>query len=531
MTHPPQIIQVPGVGTEVAQGLEPLLRALQLRQQLAIERDKLDIQRELAKQKQKQEDETGKMLAQFIGALDTHIGQSPVPHVVGPAGHLPLGGDYSEVPSPAPVPQGGDVIPMPQYAQPQTPQPQAPVQTAGPVGGLEPYAALQQAVRFGQASGFTPAAMKDVLTTGGSIASNMLTASNNATVAELAQAKFNYEQQQQAQADTAYFTALGRIKDQPSRDVFSMIYLSDRQGHPIDMSALRTLYPGVFPKETAPAQVQNFIDLMKSPGNWSAAQAADIAGIKLPPSVDPNFRYPLVGSGRLNQQQMILQLSFNPMKQANDLLVGHQGPNGVWVPGLQDTAVMSPISGLYRDLVSSSSSGGIGGLLTSIATIGLNYGLTPEQQNLIQAQFAYMIPYVYLVSGKQSTDSEKRVIMRAINWSPGDGEAVKAQKNQFREMVLQTVAQVANGTMTRTQAAQAVQNQALTTGLGGSVPNLLQTLQDEVNNAQQLDSAGVDPTADIPDVTPLLGGQGPGIGSAAHQRADSLINSVGRKHR
>jgi len=91
------------------------------------------------------------------------------------------------------------------------------------------------------------------------------------------------------------------------------------------------------------------------------------------------------------------------------------------------------------------------GMVSQAVAMGLNIALSPDQQELVQAQLLFSNLFRFSLSGQQSGVTEATRLQVVVAEEVGDSEQVEAAKRKTREIMIDVTRMRAEGGITRTQ--------------------------------------------------------------------------------
>lgn len=427
MTTPykPEIIPVPGIGEELQKALAPLTDAFLKRQRLELDKQELKQRQQEFKLRQDSAMHERAQLEQTGEALRQMM-------IVADAQQVPLGDVL-----------GGVLQGMPGAAS--LAPPDAMTQGLGPLAqafqGI-PAAAIPQAIQL------SPDLRKRI-----------------------------FEQQTERKADTAITNAVMSVPEGPKREIARSFLNLKKMGLDLPVETQRAFWPELFPPDMDPAVMSVALKYGVA-GGLAWGQIRSLFHLPKNPLVSDDFRFPITLNSKQTEKQMTAAMHYKSMSLNGpliDKLVDQTG--GISVPAQVKRAFDA----------TQASSGGITGFFSNMGAMVLNGLIPPEQQQLIQAQFAWTNSYRYLVSGQQTSDREFNVILNTVSESSFDSPEVKAQKRAFRHVMTEAAHDLSTGNLLPTQAAGKVLQQAQAMGLD---PRLLQVLQQHMTDAAKFEASG-----------------------------------------
>lgn len=286
------------------------------------------------------------------------------------------------------------------------------------------------------------------------------------------------EQRATREADQVLATEVAKIKDPQQREAFQSFISLKRGGIDLPVAVQQTLFPSLYAQGVDP-EIMNAALRYGVAGGLSWGQVRSL--FKLPKNelLSDDFKFPV--TLQRNQKQMTAEMHYTSMAR-----------NGPLIDKLVDeTGGITALAQIKRAFdATQASSGGVTGFFANIGAMVLNGVLSPKQQQLVQAQFAWTNSYRYLVSGQQTSDREFMVILNTVAEGAGDSPEVKAQKRAFRQVMTEAARRLATGQTQPTTAADEVLQQAKALGFP---PELIQVLQQQKEDATKFQAQGGPP--------------------------------------
>lgn len=277
-------------------------------------------------------------------------------------------------------------------------------------------------------------------------------------------------------ADAAMTRALSTVRDPRHREVAQAMATFDRMGVDLPVEAQRAIWPDLFQANVDPA-VMNSALRYGIAGGLDWGQIRSLFDLPRNEKIPDDFKFPLsLGGG--SEKRDVAAMHYASLSR-----------NGPIIDRLiEETGGISIPAQVYRTLqATQASSGGITGLLANLTATGVNWVLSTEQQQLVNAQFAFTNSYRYLVSGQQTSDREFIVILNTIAESSGDEPEVMAQKKAFRQVMTEAAGALARGGRP-TDVANSVLTQARAMNLS---PEAIAVLGQQAKDAQKFQASGV----------------------------------------
>jgi hypothetical protein len=136
------------------------------------------------------------------------------------------------------------------------------------------------------------------------------------------------------------------------------------------------------------------------------------------------------------------------MSQAANFLTQMQTADPIIDGLIQQTGGLSFLGQLKKE---GSTSGGNKGIFQTIRDMAVNKMISAEQQQLVTQMQNFSNAWRFAISGASSSDKEFVQILNASTEAVGDAPETKRLKSQMRKVMIQGVADIANGVRTPTQ--------------------------------------------------------------------------------
>jgi len=251
----------------------------------------------------------------------------------------------------------------------------------------------------------------------------------------------------QARAARELETSVTGLPEQQQGDVKRFVAFKNAGVEvPVDMQ--RALFPSLFPEGVEPALWNVALKAaVLSDGALTMGQAARGVGIKAPLGALEDFRFP----AQTGTQQKLSETQLKARMYATQMRVSNQILEDFATRGVNISLPAQVVRDMKGTLARGGGVVGLGGRL--LGTLA-NVAISPEQQQVIQAQLSVANAYRYLVSGQQTSDQEFGVIFTYIVEDATDKPEVRLQKRAFRRAIIESAEEVFAGTAREADASE-----------------------------------------------------------------------------
>jgi len=448
MTHPIQVVSVPGIGEELSKALSPMVEAYQRRQQLELQQQELKLrqqQMKMAEQEraaqQAQLGAAGEMLRSSLIAQDQQQVEMPqFPSVPSPTG---MGNAFTNVEAGKQVTGYGPIAQAVRNA---------------PAVAIPQFASLSQDIR-----------------------------------AQL------IKQRETREAATMVDRAIAARTDPAERESLQQYVAFKNGGVDLPVAAQQALFPKLFPQGVDPQIATAMLRFGVAGGLTWGQIRSQFGQASMPGGIPDDFRFPITtgaGAQKQTERQMVAQFHYNGMAFSGPLIdklvygyVDDQGNQHAGSGGLSEPALIK------RAFDQATASGNtVTQFIGVLGQIGGNRLLSPEQRQLIDATNKFSNSLRYLMTGAQSNAQEFQIILNSISEWQTDDPATKAQKAAYRQVMTEAARQLAEGRTTREAAASRLVTQAQAMGLPPDFQATMKQWQSETGGPDNVPLYGRDPS-------------------------------------